>query len=71
MKKSKLSKLKKNEYFKFENSNKIYKYNGKVRMYNKWGNYKGFGYNYDDVNDVWSGGIDTFKDRVVLIDFEY
>lgn len=67
----KLSDLKKGDYFKFKGKNKIYKYTGKVRMYDKWGKYKGFGFSYVPVDDVWSGGMETLTNREVEINFEY
>ncbi len=69
-KKTKLSKLKKEEYFRFPGKKKVYTYDGKVRMYTRWGDYKGWGYSYcadDDINDF----KEVFKDRTVEIDFDY
>lgn len=68
---SKLSKLTKNEFFKFQGKKKVYKYTGKVRMYDKWGKYKGWGYSYVPTDDVWGSGSDTFTDKTVEIGFEY
>ncbi len=68
---SKLSKIKIGEYFRFENRKQVYKYAGKCRMYDKWGEYKGWGFNYISVDDVWGGGQATMTDRVIQIGFEY
>jgi hypothetical protein len=69
--KSNLSKLKKGEYFKFAGKSKIYKYEGKIRMYSSNGKFKGWGYSYVPVNDVWGGGNEKFTDAIVEIGFEY
>lgn len=68
---TKLSKLKKGEYFRMEGKRKIYQYDGKVRMYSRWGGYKGWGYEYTPVDDIWGGGQQSFADRKVEIGFDY
>lgn len=68
---SKLSKLKKGDFFKFEGKKKVYKFTGKVRMYSKWGDFKGWGYSYVPTDDVWGGGAESFTDKKVETGFEY
>jgi len=68
---TKISKLKKGEYFKFTGKKKVYIYNGKTRMYDKWGKFKGWGYAYTPTDDVWGGAKDTFTDAKVEIGFDY
>lgn len=68
---TKLSKLKKKEHFKKPGSKKVYIYEGKTRMYDKWGKFKGWGYAYTPTDDVWGGGSQTLKDIGVEIGFEY
>lgn len=66
-----LSKLKKGDYFKFIGMKQIYKYEGKTRIYSQLGKYKGWGYSYVSVDDVWGGGKQTLTDRKVEIGFDY
>jgi hypothetical protein len=70
-KRTKISKLKKGDFFKLNGKKKVYQYDGKVRMYDRWGKYKGWGYSYIPVDDVWSGGKETFADVIVEIGFDY
>jgi len=51
---TKLSQLKKGDYFTFPGKNKVYIYNGKDRAYDKWGKYVGYAFTYqlyDDINE--------------------
>ena len=50
---------------------KVYKYDGKGRMYDKWGKFKGWGYEYTPTDDVWGGGSQTLNDKDVEIGFDY
>jgi hypothetical protein len=68
---TKLSKLKKKEYFRNPGGKKVYIYEGKTRMYDKWGKFKGWGYAFTPTDDVWGGGSQTFKDKEVEIGFDY
>lgn len=70
-KKSKLSQLKKGEYFRFPGKKKIYRYDGKQRHYTPSGTYKGFGFHYIPSDDVWGGGSTTMTDKQVEIGFTY
>lgn len=70
MKKTKISKLKKGDFFRFVGKKKVYIYDGKVRMYSKWGEYRGYGYSYIDADDI-SGFKETFTNRDVEIGFDY
>lgn len=71
MKISKLSNLKKGEYFRFEGKKKVYMFDGKVRMYTNIGKFKGWGYGYIPVDDFLSGAIEVFTDKKVETDFDY
>lgn len=52
-KKTKISKLKKGDYFKKnETARKVFMYEGKMRKYDFWGEYKGWGFGYSDVDDI-------------------
>jgi hypothetical protein len=68
---SKLSKLKKGDYFRFAGKKKVFTYDGKTRIYDKWGKYKGFGYGMIPNDDVWGGWKSQLKDAAVEIDFTY
>jgi hypothetical protein len=59
---SKLSKIKKGEYFRFVGKKMIYTYDGKDRKY---------GFHYIPNNDVWGGGKYTKTDRAIEIGFTY
>lgn len=71
MAKSKLSKIKKGTYFKFEKQKKVFVFDGKVRMYTNTGRYKGFGYEYHPFDDALGDFRQIFKDRTIEIDFEF
>jgi hypothetical protein len=71
MTKTKLSKLKKKEHFRFEGLKKVYIYDGKARMYDKWGKFRGWGFAYIPTDDIWGGYKETFNDRNVEIGFDY
>lgn len=63
------SRLSKGEYFRMKGT-KVYEYLGKVRCYDRWGTFKGWGYEYrpfDDMNDYKQ----TMTDKVVHIGFEF
>jgi hypothetical protein len=54
MKKTKLSKLKKGDFFQKIGGRKVYIYQGKERSYDRWGTFKGWGFywqHYDDINE--------------------
>lgn len=68
---SKLSKLKKGDYFRFSAKKKVFTYVGKNRMYDKWGTYKGFGFEYQPHNDILGSSQSQLKDATVEIDFTY
>lgn len=70
-KKTKLSKLKKGEYFRFAGKKKVYTYEGKVRVYDKWGTFKGWGFEFTPHDDVWGGTRSQKSDSAVEIDFDY
>lgn len=69
--KTKISQLKKGDIFNKVVSGKRGKrefmFEGKVRMYDNWGEYKGFGYSYLDLEDVWGGDLQTFKDIKIVL----
>ena len=48
------SRLRKGDLFHFPGSNHVKVYDGKCRMYDKWGKYKGWGFQY---NDYYNGDI--------------
>jgi serine protease inhibitor ecotin len=59
--KTKISKLKIGDLFEKEKGKKVYIYGGKVRMYNKWGDYKGWGFSYGAYDDI-SSYYETMSD---------
>jgi len=67
---TKLSKLKKGDIFRMEGGRKVYVYRGKIRMYSRWGEYKGWGYEYSAWDDI-SDYKETFSDKKVEIDFDF
>lgn len=69
--KTKFSKIKKGEYFRFVGKSKVYIYNGKDRCYTKWGDFKGWGFMYTPTDDVWGGCLETMTDRDIEIGFDY
>lgn len=71
MEKTNISKLKKGEYFRFGGKKMVHIYDGKTRMYDKWGKYKGWGFSYTPTDDVWGGGEEIFRDVEVEIGFDY
>jgi len=68
--KTKLSKIKKNELFRFVGRKKVYKYTGKERLYNSVGDYRGWGYSYVEFDDI-SNQQTTLTDREIEIGFTY
>jgi hypothetical protein len=67
---TKISKLKKGDIFRKSNGKQELVYNGKVRVYTKWGDPKGWGYSfykYWDVNDYG----EVAKDIDVIVDFTF
>jgi hypothetical protein len=64
---SKFSKIKKGEIFNFPKKTKEYQYEGKERMYTRWGEFKGWGYSYTPLDDI-SGNKQTMTDREIEID---
>lgn len=68
---TKLSKLRKGQYFKFTGRPKVYRFNGKVRMYNNsTGAFKGWGYSYEAADDI-NSERQQFKDSIVTTGFNY
>lgn len=71
MTKTKISKLKKGDIFVKGHGatgfKREYEYDGKVRMYNIWGDFKGWGYEYTPLDDFLSGTKETFKDIDVTL----
>jgi len=52
-KQKRISQLKKGDYFKkTPTAAKTFMYEGKMRKYNYWGDYKGWGFGYSDVDDI-------------------
>ena len=66
-----ISTLKKGDYFKRSTGNKVYIYDGKCRMYDKWGKYIGWGFEFTPVDDIWGGGMSTKTDISVEVGFDY
>ena len=66
-----ISTLKKGEYFKRVSGKRIYIYEGKCRMYDKWGKYKGWGFSFTPVDDIWGGGMSTKTNISVEVGFDY
>jgi hypothetical protein len=66
-----ISTLKKGEYFRRVNGKKVYVYEGKCRVYDKWGAYKGWGFEFTPVDDIWGGSMSTKKDIAVEVGFDY
>lgn len=66
---TKLSKIKKGEYFRFVEKKTVYIYQGKVRLYDKWGNYKKWGFSYVPFEDCLSSFKETGTDREIEINF--
>ena len=61
------SKIKKGVIFTFPKKSKEYIFLGKIRMYDRWGTYKGRGYSYQPMDNI-SGFLETMTDRVIEID---
>lgn len=71
MSRTKLSKLKKGQFFRFPKSDTVYRYNGKVRMYNNSsGQFKGWGHSYERADDI-NSERQVFKDKEVNTGFNY
>lgn len=66
-----ISTLKKGEYFRRVSGKRIYVYEGKCRMYDKWGKYKGWGFSFTPVDDIWGGGMSTKTNISVEVGFDY
>ncbi|MCF8322822.1 MAG: hypothetical protein K9I26_06775 [Flavobacterium sp.] len=64
---SNFSKIKKGEIFTFPKKTKEYQYEGKTRMYDRWGEFKGWGYAYTSLDDI-SDNKQTMTDREIEID---
>jgi len=67
---TKISKLKKGDLFRKKNGKKVLIYDGKVRVYNRWGEYKGWGYSWGEWDDIGGYG-ETAKDIDVVVDFDF
>ena len=65
-----ISTLKKGEYFKRVSGKRIYIYEGKCRMYDKWGKYIGWGFEFTPVDDC-GGTMSTKTDISVEVGFDY
>lgn len=63
------SKIKKGEYFRFLNKATVYIYQGKVRMYDKWGKFKKWGFSYVPFEDCLSDHRQTATDRQIEINY--
>jgi hypothetical protein len=48
---TKISKLKKGEFFRKKGGKKVYIYNGKDRAYSRYGDFKGWGFSFTDFED--------------------
>lgn len=66
-----ISTLKKGEYFKRVSGKKIYVYEGKCRVYDKWGKYKGWGFEFTPVDDCCGGTMSTKTNISVEVGFDY
>ncbi len=66
-----ISTLKKGEYFRRVNGKKVYVYEGKCRMYDKWGSYKGWGFEFTPVDDYGGGSMSTKTNIPVEVGFDY
>jgi hypothetical protein len=64
-----LSKIKKGEYFRFTGKSKVYIYDGKVRIYDKWGSFKKWGFGYVPFDDCLRDYKQTGTDRKIEINF--
>jgi len=66
-----ISTLKKGEYFRRVGGKKVYVYEGKCRVYDKWGAYKGWGFKFTPQDDIWGGGMSTKTNISVEVGFDY
>ena len=66
-----ISTLKKGEYFKRVSGRIIYIYEGKCRMYDKWGKYIGWGFEFTPVDDCSWGTMSTKTNIAVEVGFDY
>jgi hypothetical protein len=66
-----ISTLKKGEYFRRVGGKKIYMYEGKCRVYDKWGSYKGWGFEFTPVDDYGGGSMSTKTNIPVEVGFDY
>lgn len=67
---TKISKLKKGEYFRKANQKRVYIYEGKQRIYSRFGEYRGWGFVYSAWDDISYYG-QTKKDIDVDVDFTF
>jgi hypothetical protein len=67
---TKISKLKKGDIFRKENGKRELIYQGKVRVYSRYGDYKGWGFSYSAWDDI-SSYYETKSDINVIVDFTF
>ena len=67
---TKIIKLKKGEFFRKIGGKKTLVYKGKERDYDRYGDYKGYAYTWQDFDDISNFG-KTRKDIDVLVDFDF
>lgn len=67
---TKISKLKKGDLFRKLNGKKVLVYDGKVRVYSRWGDYKGWGYSWGEWDDISAYG-EVSRDIDVVVDFDF
>jgi len=67
-----LSQISKGEFFRFPGRKRVLIYLGKVRMYNRWGEYKGWGFEYNDYeHGDHANPLSTRINKVIEIGFTY
>jgi hypothetical protein len=67
MKKTKISKLKKGDFFQKVGGKKVYVYQGKERSYDRWGTFKGWAFSWSDYENINSFGSTRSDIDVILL----